>query len=336
MIATVNVISFGALHNLIFVIPLIVIAFACLIYRIKKSNKAVTMLAASQWSKQMMVHFSSARNTIKALLFMIGVAFLAITLLHPQWDKKEETISQEGRDLFIALDVSKSMLAKDCAPNRLECAKAKIKDLVKKLSSERVGLVLFSGSAFIQCPLTSDYGAFFMFLDQVDVETISSGSTAFDAAILKVIEAFSSSLDRKNKLVVLFTDGEDFSSNLQQVKQQVQKQKLHIFTFGVGTPEGAPIPLVDENGRQKGHQLDKKGSVVISRLNEGILYNLAQDSGGTYIRMTQDDSDIKSLIRNVQTFEKEKIEDKKVARVEEQYPYFLLVSFICFALEWLL
>jgi Ca-activated chloride channel family protein len=336
MIETLFGITWGAIQNMVVVIPLVILAFACLMYRISKSNKAVALLSSSAWSKKIVLHFSPIRSYFKAFLFTLGTLFLAITLLHPQWNKKEETISQEGRDLFIALDVSKSMLAKDCLPSRLECAKNKIKELVKKLSCERVGLILFSGSAFVQCPLTSDYSAFFMFLDQVDVETISSGSTAFDAAILKVIEAFSGSLERKNKLVVLFTDGEDFSSNLQQVKQNVQEQGLHIFTFGVGTPDGAPIPILDEHGRQKGHQLDKKGSVVISRLNEGILYNLAHDSGGSYIRLTQDDSDIRSLIGQVQQFEKEKIEDKKVARAEEQYPYFLLVSFICFALEWLL
>lgn len=329
-------ITWGAFNNIFFVALLIAVAIYCVILKTRRSQEALHYLTSAQWHKQIISNFSLTRKIIKAIVLILGIFFLAITLLHPQWNKKEETITQEGRDLFIALDVSRSMLAKDCTPNRLECAKAKIKELVKKLSSERVGLILFSGSAIIQCPLTSDYAAFFMFLDQVDVETISSGSTAFDQAIKKVIEAYASSQDRKNKLVVLFTDGEDFSSNLQYVKQQVKKENLHIFTFGVGTTEGAPIPLFDDNGRQTGHQLDKKGSIVISRLNEGILYNLATDSAGLYIKMTQDDSDLKSLVAQVQNFEKEKIEDKKFSRVEEQYPYFLAISFICFALEWLL
>lgn len=329
-------ITWESFNNIIIVIPLIALAIYCVTLKIRRSQKALQYLTASQWHKQLISHFSLTRKIIKAFLLVFGIFFLAITLLHPQWNQKEETVTQEGRDLFIALDVSRSMLAKDCAPNRLECAKAKIKALVKKLSSERVGLILFSGSAIIQCPLTSDYGAFFMFLDQVDVETISSGSTAFDQAIKKAIEAYASSQDRKNKLVVLFTDGEDFSSNLQYVKQQVIKENLHIFTFGVGTIEGAPIPLFDEHGRQTGHQLDRKGSIVISRLNEGILYNLAADSQGTYIKMTSDDTDLNALIGQVKNFEKEKIEDKKFAKIEEQYPYFILISFICFALEWIL
>ena len=243
---------------------------------------------------------------------------------------------QEGRDLFIALDVSRSMLARDYEPDRLNFAKKKIKRLLHTLDCERVGLLLFSGTAFVQCPLTSDHAAFTMFLDSVDVETISSGTTALDLAIKKVLEAFGQNPDRKNKLLVLYTDGEDFSSNLAGVKRQAHQEGLHIFTMGVGTPEGAPIPLLDEKGKPKGHQLDQKGAVVISRLNEGILHTLAADSGGAYIRLTQDDTDIKALMRQVQQFEKEQLEDKKFATLEEQYPYFLLISLISFALEWLL
>src|SRR5207244_4500475 len=139
-------------------------------------KKVLTYLTASQWHKQLIFHFSPFKKTVKSIFLVLGITFLCIALLRPQWDKTEQKIAQEGRDLFIALDVSRSMLAKDCAPNRLECAKSKIKELVRNLSCERVGLILFSGSALVQCPLTSDYSAFHMFLDQVDVETISSGS----------------------------------------------------------------------------------------------------------------------------------------------------------------
>lgn len=329
-------ITWGAWQNLIIVIPLVIVVVFCLLYRFRRSKNAVDLLAKSQWRTMFVLHFSLIKSVIKICLFVIGISFLSFALLQPQWNKKEEMVAQEGRDLFIALDISRSMLAKDCLPNRLECAKAKIKELVKKLSCERVGLLLFSGSAFVQCPLTSDYGAFYMFLDQVDVETISSGSTAFDQAIKRVIEAYAGSEDRKNKLVVLFTDGEDFSSNLSNVKEQVQQEKLHIFTMGIGTADGAPIPMIDESGKQKGHQLDRRGSVVISRLNEGILYALAQDSGGSYIRMTKDDSDLRALVSQVQKFEKEKFDDKKVQRMEEQYPYFVFVSFMFLLVEWLL
>src|SRR5581483_5817304 len=137
MIETIFGITWGAFGNIFIVIPLLIVATLCIAYRIKKSNKTIASLASSQWSKQILAHFSPIKNGVKAFLFILGLGFLSITLLHPQWDKKEQTIAQEGRDLFIALDVSRSMLAKDCLPSRLECAKSKIKELVKRLSSER-------------------------------------------------------------------------------------------------------------------------------------------------------------------------------------------------------
>lgn len=329
-------VQWASTQNLIY-LPVLVCIVGILIYAFIRRRRIIAMLATSRWSDLMVHAASPARSFLKTMLMMIGCSALFLALLQPQWDKKEETVEQQGRDLFIGLDISRSMLAQDITPNRLVFAKEKIKKLVKKLSCERVGLILFSGSTFVQCPLTSDYGAFFLFLDQIDAESISSGTTAIDAAIAQAIEAFKRGVDRKNKLLVLFTDGEDFSSNLAQIKEEAVNTGMHIFTMGVGTADGAPIPLFDARGNQQGHQLDKKGKVVITRLNEGILYNLAQDSGGTYMRtQPENDADIDSLVRSVETFEKERMDDKKISKFHEQYPYFVGVSFICFILEWLL
>jgi Ca-activated chloride channel homolog len=309
----------------------------------------VTLLLCVRYRKQLQARFalvgmhtvflrnvSPQKQVLKCILISVGVLFLCLALLRPQWDKSEETIVQEGRDLYIALDISRSMLATDCAPHRLHFAKEKIKNVVKKLSCERVGLILFSGSAFVQCPLTSDYGAFYLYLDAVDAELISSGTTALDQAITQALHSFASTPDRKSKLLVLFTDGEDFSHNLNDIKQEAAQAGLSIFTIGVGTPEGAPVPLFDAHGKLLGHQKDAQGGVVISRLNEGILRSLAGDAGGSYIRAVDNGDDIATFIRAVHAFEKEQISERKHSRYEDQYHYFLLVSFICFALEWLL
>ncbi|MDP3888935.1 MAG: VWA domain-containing protein, partial [bacterium] len=189
----------------------------------------------------------------------------------------------------------------------------------------------------VQCPLTADYDAFRMFLEQVDVETISSGTTALDQALRTAVRTFESMPDKKNKLLVLVTDGEDFSSNLSDTKQRASQEGLHVFTLGVGSPEGAPVPLIDHEGNSVGHQLDGQGKVVISRLNEGVLSTLSHDVGGTYIHLdTHDDKDLHMLVQKVQSFEKEKLADRSVAQREQLYPFFLLISFICFASEWLL
>ena len=310
-------------------------AIMVLIYRTNRLHAAMKIIAGA-WSTLLIRHFSPTKQILKTVFMGIGLLFLLLALLRPQWHKKEETVAQHGRDLFVALDVSRSMVATDCQPDRLTCAKEKIKRLLTQLKCERVGLILFSGSAFVQCPLTSDFSAFHLFLDQVDVETISSGTTALDQALKQALQAFEQMKDKKNKLLVMFTDGEDFSRNLHEYKQRAQAENLHVFTVGVGTTQGAPIPLFDAHGKQVGHQKDAKGNVVISHLNEGTLHTLARDAGGTYIRLTQDDSDVHKLVRQIQAFKKERIEDKTFNRLEDQYPYFLLVSFICFAFEWLL
>ena len=305
-----------------------------LMVRYKKQRVAQKALVGVH--HQFLRNVSPKKQLLKCTLMLVGVLFLCLALLRPQWNQSEETIMQEGRDLYIALDISRSMLATDCAPDRLSFAKDKIKRLVRKLSCERVGLILFSGAAFVQCPLTSDYSAFYLYLDTVDAELISSGTTALDQAIQQALTSFASTPDRKSKLLVLFTDGEDFSHNLHDIKQEAVEAQLSIFTIGVGTPEGAPVPLFDAHGKLIGHQKDKNGGVVISRLNEGILRTLSQDAGGSYIRATPGDDDIGAFIRAVHSFDKEQLAERKHSRYEDQYHYFLLVSFICFALEWLL
>lgn len=326
-------IHWATLHN-IWTLLLACIAALLLCVRYRKQLQARFALVGVH--TQFLKNVSPQKQLLKSALMFTGVLFLCIALLRPQWDKSEETIIQEGRDLYIALDISRSMLATDCAPNRLHFAKNKIKNLVKKLSCERVGLILFSGSAFVQCPLTSDYGAFYLYLDAVDAELISSGTTALDQAIMQALTSFASAPDRKSKLLALFTDGEDFSQNLNSIKQDAAESGLSIFTFGVGTPEGAPVPLFDAHGKLLGHQKDAQGGIVISRLNEGILHSLSQDAGGRYIRAIDGDDDIALFIRAVHAFEKEQISERKHSRYEDQFHYFLLVSFICFALEWLL
>jgi Ca-activated chloride channel family protein len=311
---------------------------AALVIMVRRYHRVIHIIAAFKSKRQsaLFSHNLRIRSLIKLILMSVGLATLFLTLLHPQWGKKEEKIVQEGRDLFIALDISRSMLAQDIKPHRLACAKEKIKRLTELLDCERAGLLLFSGSSFVQCPLTQDYSAFHMFLDTVDAETISSGTTALDQAINKVISIFSSMPAKKNKLLVIFTDGEDFSSNLSGIKQKAQEIGLHIFTIGVGTTQGAPIPLFDEHGKHKGVQHDAKGAIVISRINEGILKTLSRDTGAQYIKATADHSDVERLVAAVHAYEKEKLEDKKFERSEEQYPWFLLVSFICFLIEWIL
>ena len=330
-------IHWATLYNFSWALIFLIMVAICLMVRWYKTFKALQKLASPKWRSLLVLHGSVTRKTIKTVLFFIGALFLMLALLSPQWDKKEEKVEQEGRDLLIAVDISRSMLGSDVKPNRLEFAKEKIKKLLFNLSCERVGLLLFSGDTVMQCPLTKDYATFFMFLDHLDVETISSGTTTLDGAIHQALKTFENMPSKKTKLLCLFTDGEDFSTNLSGIKEQAAKEGMTIFTFGIGTKHGAPIPILDSKGKSVGFEKDGSGKIIMSKLNEGILKNLSDQTGGKYIHATpESNDDIAKLITLVQKFEKDALDDASVERYHEQYPYFVAVSLVCFALEWLL
>ncbi len=307
-----------------------------LAYRLLRSHHIIRLLGKSVQGKTFLKHISFARLITKSIVWATALFFIIATLLRPSWNKQEETVVQEGRDLFIAFDISASMLATDLSPNRLEFAKEKIRSLVNALPSERIGLILFSGSSFIQCPLTRDRNAFFMYLNQIDTSTIASGSTAIDTAIEQAINAFNQIGSQKNKLLVIFTDGEDFSTNLSGLRHKASQEGLTIFTIGIGTAIGSPIPLIDQSGKQAGHLKDKQGNIIITHLNDELLQNLATDLGGIYLHASQDQSDVHKLVALVMQREKEKREEKSYGQLQEQYPYFLLISFILLVIECLL
>jgi len=329
-------IHFAGMSNIIKVSMIIGCVLVCTGIRFYKSVKSLAVLSSSRLRGVVLQNASWLRRIIKYSLSILGFIFLGIALLQPQWNKKEEQVAQQGRDILIAIDISRSMMCSDQKPNRLAVAKQKIRKILYNLKCERVGLILFSGEAVVQCPLTVDYGAFFMFLDNLDVETISSGTTTLDGAIHTALGIFEAMPEKKSKLLCVFTDGEDFSTNLAGVKDKATQQKLSIFTFGIGSDRGAPIPIMDAKNKNVGFEKDDKGNIIMSKLNEGILKNLSGQTGGQYIRVTLDDSDVALFIRLVDTFEKDNFGSASIERYQEQYFYCVAVSLLCFGLEWLL
>lgn len=301
-----------------------------------KTNRIINLIAPSNNKFKLLLNFSYTKMIVKLFLLSLAALSLGVALLRPQWGTKNEHIKQHGRHVFIALDISRSMLAEDCAGSRLAFAKQKIKKLVNELSSEMVGLVLFSGSAFIQCPLTTDLSAFFLFLDSVDVETIASGATAMEKAITTVLDVYRTMPMNKNRLLVLFTDGEDFSSHLDDVQKQAHEEGLSIFACGIGTQQGAPIPLFDSNGKVVGHQKDKHGNIVISKLNESALQQLVSAIGGRYVRMAYDDTDVFSISHDVSILEKEQFDQLEHSTQIDRYGFFVTLAFWGLLLEWAL
>lgn len=322
-------------YDCLYYFYLLVVCLLIFIYRAISLRTKRRLLLADRYADLFLLNYRFGKQICKNMLWLSGIAFLIIALLRPQWGKQEQIVAQEGRDVIIAVDISRSMLAQDVKPNRLQFAKEKIKKLLYNLSCERVGLIVFSGSTIIQCPLTSDYAAFFLFLEQLDVDTISQGTTALDQAIKASLKVFEAIPTRKTKILVAYTDGEDFSADLQGVKDRVLSDGLSIFTVGIGTTHGAPVPILDDKNKQIGWEKDEQGQVIMSRLNEKLLADLAVQSGGKYVHGVEGDDDIALLLGAISKFEKDKLEDKTMQGLQEQYPYAIAGAFICFALEWI-
>lgn len=318
-----------------YLLPFILLACGALIRRLLWQRHTAILLGGTG-KKSQLSHFSMPTKILKTLLLTVALVSLALALSRPQWDDTQQTVAQEGRDVLIMLDISRSMLAQDIKPSRLEAAKHKIKELVEQLTAERVGLIVFSGTAFVLCPFTRDTAAFLGFLQAIDAESISSGATALDKAFETAIETFSAMPTKKHKIVIIVTDGGDFSSSLQSIEAKIKEMGLTVFTLGIGTPEGAPIPLFDEQGRPQGHIKDAQGAIVITRLNEPLLKQLSAATGARYIRVAADDSDTHRLVVDVKRFEKEKFEDRLFSAKQEKYGIFAAISFICLLIEWLL
>jgi len=304
-------------------------------WRIQKKRKAWKILSYAKNT-----HLSPIKSRVsiwikEICLILAGLLFF-IALLRPQWGEYTVHIEQEGRDILFALDVSRSMLAQDCSPDRLSCAKKAINHLLINLPAERIGLMIFAGLSMVQCPLTTDYGAFKLFLDQIDEHTISQGTTALDQAISKALDIFARSEHRQSKILILLTDGEDFSRSLASVKQRAQEQHLALVVIGVGTPEGAPVPLLNQKGGRVGYQKDAQGAVVISKLNQGILENLTHSLGGCYVQLNSHTSSLSDAISFIKNFAREKFADTDLKQDKDQYPWFVAAALIALLINWLL
>lgn len=327
------------LHTALWAVPWVLLLMVLLLRKDAKARKLIGLLSSPSHRAQLVRNFSYRRMRVRAVLQLLAAALLWCALLRIQYDDGVPSMTlQQGRDVVIAVDISRSMLAADDAPSRLTCAQKKIEELFKRLPTERVALIVFSGSALVQCPLTKDFDTFRLFLNALDVGTLSTGgTTALDSALQAALDLFKQAKQQRNKLLVIFTDGEDFSQNLSSVQQQAQAMQLHVCTVGVGTLAGAPIPEYNAEGVMVGHVHDEDGSIAISRLDETRLKKLAQDLGGLYIRLdTTNNKDIDALVRWVQSFEKEQFGIAQQSLHGETFMYCIAAALLFLIIAWIL
>jgi Ca-activated chloride channel homolog len=273
--------------------------------------------------------FSRGKAILKALMLMGFFAFSILAAARPQWGTRLQTVHRHGVDIIVALDTSYSMNAEDIAPNRLEKAKGEIRRLIRKSEEDRIGLVNFAGTAAVQCPLTLDRGAINLFLDASDAGMISEPGTSLAAAIDTAVTAFIEK-ERKYKVLVLFTDGEDLEGQVDAAARKAKEAGVIIYATGIGTTQGMPIPIRDNKGDVVEYRKDPEGKIVTSRLDERSLAEIAASTGGQYFKATASENEIQALYSDISGLEKKELESKLLRNYEDQFQYPLALAVIFF------
>ena len=269
-------------------------------------------------------------RVLRLALWFIGVALLILALGRPQWGSDIEIVEQGGVQVMVALDISRSMLAPDLKPTRLDRAKLEISDLVSRLDGDEVGIVLFSGASFIQFPLTSDYATARTYLNHASPNAITRQGTVIAEAIETAMAGFSTERESQ-KVIVIMTDGENHEGDPITAAREAAGQGAVIYTVGFGSPEGGPVPEYDERGKITGYRQDAQGQVLISRIDEIALQQIAERGGGRYFRAT-DSGAITGLADEIQSFEDQSLQSEFNQRKVERFQLFLLAGVLCLAL----
>ena len=268
------------------------------------------------------------RRTLRAALLVAAALCVVLALAGPMWGFRWQEVRREGIDLVVALDTSRSMLATDVKPNRLGRAKLAIQDLVAELRGDRVALVAFAGTAFVQCPLTLDYGAFGQSLEAIDVGIIPRGGTSLTAAIDTSLEALEGR-QGKHQALVLITDGEDHEGQVKEAAKRAADRGVKVYTVGIGTTEGELVP-----GEAGGFVKDRKGQVVKSRLDEETLKQVAVDTGGVYLHAAGASLGLTELYRDyIDTMEKRELATTLERRFEQRYQIPLVFALLLLLAE---
>ena len=271
------------------------------------------------------------RHRSKTIFVVLAILFLILALTRPRWGYQWENLHQRGVDVIVALDVSSSMLAEDIKPNRLERAKRKISDLLNMMEGDRIGLVAFAGTSFVQCPLTLDYGAARLFLSAIDTQLIPVQGTALGDAIKTSVKAFRSQ-DKKSKALILITDGEDQMGKALSAAKSASDQGVKIYTIGIGGEIGAPLPNPSGAG---GFRKNQQGEVILSKLDETTLQQIALETGGSYVRSVTGDIDLNTIYKDQikKNIEKKELKSERRKIWQERFQWFIFIALIFLVAE---
>lgn len=306
-------------------VPLLVALFL-LVLRWKKAS--VKAIGDEKLVKELVKDYSPSAFRIKFTLAVVALVAIIVGAANVQTAGEMENVKRKGVDVMVALDVSKSMLATDIKPNRLEKARQLIFNLINRLDNDRVGLILFAGRAYLQMPLTTDHESAQMYVQNASPESVPSQGTVIGEALRMTNAAFNSK-ERKYKAMVLITDGEDHDPDAAKVAQQLSDNAVMINTVGIGSPEGTTIPDPESNDVKK----DDMGNPVISRLNEKELQQLASITQGIYIRLDDTNAAADAIMKQLNTIEKTAMEDQAFKDYKSYFQWFLALALLLLIVE---
>lgn len=302
---------------LLLVIPAILLLFALLLFWRRRAQKK---FGDSALLKKLTPNRSRLKPVLKVVILSLALICFIIALANPKFGTKLETVKRKGVDVVFAVDVSRSMLAEDIAPNRLEKAKQLVTQIINSLQGDRVGIIAYAGSAFPQLPITTDYGAAKMFLQALNTNMVSSQGTAIGEAI-ELATTYFNEEDQTNRLLFIISDGEDHQGQIAEIAKQAAREGIQIYTIGVGTSQGGPIPI-KRNGIVQNY-LQNEGETVITRLNEETLKKIASVANGEYINGRSTQEVVEKVTEILENMNKEEFESKQIADFKDQFQWFL-------------
>lgn len=274
----------------------------------------------------------------KFVLFTFAIGSLFLSIANPQIGSKLDKVKRKGIDMIIAVDISNSMLAEDIKPDRLTRAKREISKLVDNLEGDRIGIIVFAGKAYTQLPITTDYSAAKMFLSSVNTDFISTQGTSIAAAIEMGRSTFKDAEDEnkeRNKAIIIITDGEDHEEGAVEQTKDAANEGIKIYTIGMGTAKGAPIPIFN-NKQRVGYKKDNEGHTVISRFNESLLKTIAEEGNGVYVSASNSYSSLKIILDEINKMNKTEIETQTFKDYESRFQIFAAIAIILLLIETLL
>jgi len=315
---------------LLLLIPLLIGFF---MWAWQRKQAALRRFAAMKLIGKLAPSAGLSRQVIKWTIFCTALFFMIIALVRPKFGIKMEMIERKGVDVIVALDISESMLAQDITPSRIDRAKHEIAKLIDLLKGDRIGILVFAGESFVQCPLTLDYGAAKMFLDAVGVGWVQVQGTALGDAIRQATEAFRSK-SKKHKVLIILSDGEDHQGSAIDEAKKAADEGVIIYTVGIGSENGVPIPMSRGTGDIV-YKKDRNGNLVMTKLNPDILDRIARESKGRYFSAVSD-IDLSRIYSEISKLEKKDLGSKEMEMYEERYQIFLLIALLLLILEFLI